>query len=204
MFAEGGVDSKVYLIFVADLLNTAFIFAYLYRTLIKFYDQVEALSRADWIFATDPALTGLIACAVQLFFAWRIKILTKSWIFCAIIAVMALAGCVAGIWTAVEVGRTPTFTEFQNFKATVIVWLASEAVCDVLITAVLVVYLVGIVPSSIPEGSTETKQRKHKTGFAGSDKVIDRIIRATVQTGLLTMIVATLDLIFFLTDATGT
>jgi hypothetical protein len=38
-------------------------------------------------------LQGLIACAVQLFFAWRIKILTKSWVFCAIIAVMALAGC---------------------------------------------------------------------------------------------------------------
>ena len=30
--------------------------------------------------------------------------------------------------------------------------------------------------------------------------VIDRIIRITVQTGLITMIVATLDLVFFLTD----
>ncbi|TEB30709.1 hypothetical protein FA13DRAFT_528919 [Coprinellus micaceus] len=181
------IKAVVYLIFLADLLNTGFVWGYLYRTLIKFYGQIEVLNQADWIFATDPALTGIIAAAVQLFFAWRIKILTKSWILCGIIAAMAVAGGVAGIWTAFEVGRTPTFTEFRNFKQTVIVWLAAEAVGDVLITSILVLYL-----------------RKHKTGFAGSDMVIDRIIRITVQTGLITMIVATLDLVFFLTDPTGT
>ncbi|RXW16461.1 hypothetical protein EST38_g9389 [Candolleomyces aberdarensis] len=135
------IKAVVYLIFLADLMNTGFIFAYLYRSLIKFYGQAEVLNQADWIFATDPALTGIIACAVQLFFAWRIKILTKSWIFCGVIAAMAVAGGVAGIWTAYEVGRTPTFTEFQNFKATVIVWLAAEAFCDVMITGILVLYL---------------------------------------------------------------
>ncbi|KAG2010134.1 hypothetical protein CC2G_012977 [Coprinopsis cinerea AmutBmut pab1-1] len=181
------IKIAVALIFIADLFQTAFLFAYLYRSLIKFYGIVEILNKADWIFATDPALTGLIAMAVQLFFAWRVKVLTKSWIGAVIIGLLAGAGGVAGIWTAFEVGRTPTFTEFQNFKATVIVWLAAEALCDILITGILVWYL-----------------RQHKTGFSHSDLIVDRIIRLTMQTGLLTMIVASLDLITFLTDPKGT
>lgn len=177
----------VWVIFIADLLNTAFDWAYLYRSLIISYGKVEVLGEADWIFATDPALTGLIAAAVQLFFAWRIKILTKSWILCGLVGVVALLGGVSGIWTAIEVGKVPTFTDFQNFKVTVILWLAAEVFGDIVITTILVLYL-----------------RKHRTGFSGSDLVIDRIIRLTVQTGLITAIVALLDLIFFLADPTGT
>ncbi|EAU85960.2 hypothetical protein CC1G_02983 [Coprinopsis cinerea okayama7 len=95
-------------------IATAFLFAYLYRSLIKFYGIVEILNKADWI----------------------------------IIGLLAGAGGVAGIWTAFEVGRTPTFTEFQNFKATVIVWLAAEALCDILITGILVWYFDNTRPDS--------------------------------------------------------
>jgi len=177
----------VALIFIADLLHTGFLFAYLYNALISRYGIAEALNDADWVFATDPALTGLIAFAVQAFFSWRVKVLTKSWILAGLIMVLAAAGGVAGIWTAVEVGIHPRFTEFQSFKATVIVWLAAEAFCDVVITTILVWYL-----------------RKHKTGFSHSDLIVDRIIRLTMQTGFLTMVVASLDLITFLTDPKGT
>ncbi|KAF9046281.1 hypothetical protein BJ165DRAFT_1527394 [Panaeolus papilionaceus] len=163
-------------LFAADVVQTIFIFVYLHRTLITSFGDIENLSKADWLFATDPALTGIIASAVQLFFAWRVYVLTKTWIYTFIIFALAMAGGVASIVTAVEVGRTPTFTEFQRFQATVIVWLAAEAVAD----------------------------RKHKSGFKRSDMMVDRIIRITVQTGLLTMIVASLDLLFFLIDPTGT
>ncbi|KAF6755914.1 hypothetical protein DFP72DRAFT_895576 [Ephemerocybe angulata] len=132
----------VWLIFIADLLNTAFDWAYLYRSLIISYGKVEVLGQADW--------------TVQLFFAWRIKILTKSWILCGLVGVVAVLGGVSGIWTAIEVGKVPTFTEFQNFKHTVILWLAAEVFGDIVITTILVLYL---------------------TGFSGSDLVIDRIIR---------------------------
>ncbi|CAA7265496.1 unnamed protein product [Cyclocybe aegerita] len=172
-------------LFLADTVNTIFMFVYLYRCFITFFGDNEALSTADWLFATEPSTTasGLIACAVQLFFAWRVYVLSKTWIYAGCITALAITGGIASIVTAVEVGRTPSFVDFQNFKATVIVWLASEAICDVMITTVL---------------------RKHKTGFQRSDMVVDRIIRITVQTGLITMIVASLDLLFFLIDPSGT
>ncbi|KIJ98736.1 hypothetical protein K443DRAFT_626567 [Laccaria amethystina LaAM-08-1] len=87
-----------------------------------------------------------------------------------------------GILTAFEVGRTPDFVDFRNFKGVVATWLASTVVCDAFITFIL---------------------RKRKTGFQRSDMMVDRIIRITVQTGLITMIIAVFDLAFYLAVPSG-
>ncbi|KAF8906682.1 hypothetical protein CPB85DRAFT_1313108 [Mucidula mucida] len=139
----------VLLIFFLDTANTVFDFAYLYECFITHYGDVTYLSKATWIFATDPALTGIIATFVQLFFAWRIRILTaKNWlaIITAFLSILALAGALA---TAVEAGRIhPEFTEFHKFKDVVIIWLGCGCVCDILITTFLVLHLVsGVYPS---------------------------------------------------------
>ncbi|KAJ3509657.1 hypothetical protein NLJ89_g5107 [Agrocybe chaxingu] len=172
-------------LYVAVIANTCFIFAYLYRSVITFFGDVENLGRSNWLFASEPATTGVIAMAVQSFFAWRVYALTSSIIATAILGALALATGVSAIITGWEVGRRATFVEFAAFKHTVILWLVASVVCDVGITAILVVYL-------------------HKTGFRRSDRMINQIIRVTMQTGLLTMIVATADLIVYLVDPSGT
>ncbi|KAF8158462.1 hypothetical protein B0H34DRAFT_859225 [Crassisporium funariophilum] len=185
----------VAVLFCADCLNTGFDFAYLYRSLITYFGDAAFLEKADWLFATDPVITGLIASSVQLFFAWRVRVLTKTWVYPAVIGSFAIAGGVSSIVCAYEITRTPRFVDFQNFKAVVIVWLAAEALGDVIITALLVWYLVRAQrPFSMLMAN----------GFQRSDMMVDRIIRITVQTGLLTMIVASLDLFFYLYDPTGT
>ncbi|KAJ3506126.1 hypothetical protein NLJ89_g7039 [Agrocybe chaxingu] len=180
----------VAVLFLADVYNTMIIFWYLYRTLITFFGDVDNLIRTDWLFASEPASTGVIATAVQLFFAWRIQVLTKSLINALVIASLAITAGVCSIITGYEVGRRETFASFASYKHVVIIWLVTSVLCDIMITALLVFYF----PS----------QRKHKTGFQRSDMMIDRIIRVAVQTGLLTMIVATADLIVYLADPTGT
>ncbi|EKM79468.1 hypothetical protein AGABI1DRAFT_74534 [Agaricus bisporus var. burnettii JB137-S8] len=94
---------------------------------------------------------------------------------------------VCGVVTAWEVMQTPHFIEFRNFKVIVIIWLVTASLVDVLITSALVWFLC----------------RRHKTGFRRSDLMIDRIIRLTVQTGLVTSVLATTDLIVYLADASG-
>ncbi|KAF7318899.1 hypothetical protein HMN09_00225700 [Mycena chlorophos] len=173
----------VAVILLLDTLNTIFDFAYLYKCLIKNFGNVEVLARADWLFATDPATTAIIAVAVQLFYAWRVKVLTGNlWLVAAVVgsAFVAFSG---GIGTSVEVHLHPYFINFISFKSVVITWLVGSAVADVIITSILVVHL-----------------KSHKTGLAGSDLLVDRIIRMTVQTGLATSLCATIDLILYLTD----
>ncbi|KAJ3500933.1 hypothetical protein NLJ89_g9570 [Agrocybe chaxingu] len=168
-------------IIILDILNSVALFSFLYRSLITFFGDNEALTTGSWILATGAWTTGVIACAVQSFFAWRIYMLTKKWIYVVVIGSLAITGAAAGITTTIQTGVSRPFVEFLNFKATVTTWLASEVAADIIITS-----------------------HKHKTGFERSDMVVDRIIRVTLQTGLLTMIIASIDLFFFLFDPSGT
>ncbi|TFY79940.1 hypothetical protein EWM64_g4070 [Hericium alpestre] len=94
-----------------------------------------------------------------------------DWVFAA----------VGGIATAIAIGYVPQFLRFTVFQPAVIVWLMSSAVCDVLITSILVFHL-----------------RRHKSGFSHTDDIVDRVIRLTIQTGLLTSIVAIIDVVLYL------
>ncbi|PBK97733.1 hypothetical protein ARMGADRAFT_1076192 [Armillaria gallica] len=212
------MKAYVAVLFFADTLNTVFDFVYMYRSLIVHFGKlitkwftntanrssgdVAFLGNADWVFATDPALTGIIAAMVQVFFAWRVKVLTNNHWFVSIIILASLAGGSGGIATAVEVGIQPQFTLFRNFKSVVILWLASECFADIFITVIMVWHLFFACLCS--NRDAYNFQRKHKTGFQASDELVDRVIRLTMQTGLITSVCATLDLIFYLVDPTGT
>ncbi|KAK0439258.1 uncharacterized protein EV420DRAFT_1584566 [Desarmillaria tabescens] len=177
----------IVVLFIANVANTVFLCQFLYTSLILNFGNDAYLARADWVFATDPALTGIIAGMVQLFFAWRVKVLTNNLWLVTVVAACALAGTGAAIATSFEVGRTPEFVEFRNFKVVVIIWLAAECLSDILISGILVWQL-----------------KRRKTGFQSTDELVDRIIRLTVQTGLITSICAIIDLALFLSDPTGT
>ncbi|KAJ3893765.1 hypothetical protein GG344DRAFT_42599 [Lentinula edodes] len=174
---------------LADTVNAIFDAVYLYDSLIIHFgilneNSGRALNTAYHVDIVDNAL---IAGTVQLFFAWRVKVLTTNWWMVLIVVIASLTGLIGGLITTYEVGVTPHFVNFRHFKWSVIMWLAGECSADLVITSVLVWHL-----------------RKHKTGFQASDELVDRIIRLTVQTGLLTSLCAILDLIFFLCDVSFT
>ncbi|KAI8978769.1 hypothetical protein BD414DRAFT_117621 [Trametes punicea] len=176
----------VFFLFVCDTLNCAFDIAFLYMPLINEFGNVEALNVATWVFATDPAMTGIIACLVQMFFAWRVKVLTSNWFAVSLIVFCSFAQFCGGLGTAIAVGMIPQFVHFQKFQVIVIIWLAFSAIADTLITISLVWHL-----------------RRHKTGMPVTDDVVNRIIRLTVQTGLITALCAIVDLILFLVTPAG-
>ncbi|KAJ7781823.1 hypothetical protein DFH07DRAFT_1055398 [Mycena maculata] len=174
-------------IFVLDSMNTVFDFIYLYKSLIIHFDDPPYLRNATWVFATDPALTALIAGMVQFFFAWRVRILTNKNTFLYLVVVLcATAGLVGGLATAAEAIITPEFAKFQKAKPYVALWLSAECIADFLITTILVWHL-----------------KRRKTGFQKTDMLVDRIITMTVHTGVLTSVCAILDLILYLVDPTG-
>ncbi|KAA1469912.1 hypothetical protein DENSPDRAFT_650841 [Dentipellis sp. KUC8613] len=176
----------ILVIFVADTANTIFDIEFIYESLVNNFNHPAAIMRANWVFATDPAMTVIVSTMVQLFFCWRIKVLTgRTWIVCILVIGSIVAG-LGGIATSIAIGIVPKWLEFQKFEIPVIVWLATSALVDSTISAILVWYL-----------------RHHKTGFSGSDDVLNRIIRITVQTGLVTSVWAIVDLGLFLGSPSG-
>ncbi|OSD07502.1 hypothetical protein PYCCODRAFT_1463746 [Trametes coccinea BRFM310] len=176
----------VALLFICDTVNCAFDITFLYIPLVNNFGNPSSLMYATWVFATDPIMTALIGSLTQCFFAWRVNVLTHSIPAVIFITLCALCQFCGGLGTSIAVGMIPEFVHFQKFEIIVIVWLAFSAVADCAITIALVGHL-----------------RKHKTGFAATDDIVNRIIRLTVQTGLITALCAVVDLVLFLATPSG-
>ncbi|CDO69998.1 hypothetical protein BN946_scf184973.g8 [Trametes cinnabarina] len=147
--------------------------------------DVEALNVATWGL-TETRTKAIIAGLVQSFLGWRVKVLTRSWFAVGLIGLCSFVQFCGGLGTAIAVGLVPQFVHFQKFQVIVVIWLAFSAVADALISASLVWHL-----------------RRNKTGIPVTDDIVNRIIRMTVQTGLITALCAVIDLILFLVTPTG-
>ncbi|KAG6831527.1 hypothetical protein H0H92_009796 [Tricholoma furcatifolium] len=145
------------------------------------FRDVSYLSTATWVFATDPALTGMIGGLVQGFFAWRVKILTRNTFMALVILLCAALSFFMGLATAIAVVKVPEFAEFKKFTVVVIIWMVASAVADVTITF----SLAGV-------------QRRHRSSFAKTDTRINRISRC-----LITSVWALCDMFLFLLEPTG-
>ncbi|CAA7266099.1 unnamed protein product [Cyclocybe aegerita] len=130
----------------------------------------------------DPVVTVLISTSVQFFIAWRIKIISNSLAMPIVIVVLGTCSLIGGVTLTGLVIREREWAAFTKFEPAVITWLGASAVADVLITASLSWSLASPVSSS-----------------AATDDKVTKIIRLTVQTGLVTAIFATLDVVIFVT-----
>ncbi|KIK59013.1 hypothetical protein GYMLUDRAFT_45033 [Collybiopsis luxurians FD-317 M1] len=180
------IMAYVLLIFAADTGHSIFLMGYLYTSLIKHFDDPEYISHSTWVFAAEPALAGILCGLVQAFYAWRVNVLVGKWYIYLTILFCSVASILMGIATGIACQWVVLFSNFQKFEVVVIVWLVSASVADCLITGSLVNHL-----------------RHHRTGFQKTDTHIDRIIRLTVQTGMITAIWAVADLLVYLLNPTG-
>ncbi|KAL0573596.1 hypothetical protein V5O48_008355 [Marasmius crinis-equi] len=170
------LKSLVGFVFFANLLNTGFVVADLYLALISNYMNPTFLAVSTWLFDTDPVIVGLLAGSIQLFFAWRVKVLTKRLYLGLLAAALALAQIICAMLMAWKCRQFPAWADFKSFTDLIYAWMISTILVDLVITAIL---------------------RGHKTGMK-SDELVDRIIRLTIQTGALTSMWALADLITFL------
>lgn len=177
----------VLVLLLADAVNAVLDFVWLYDTLVTGFLDVNGLVNAPWTVASNPAMVGIIGGIVQIFFAWRVKVLINNNILVLFIMTMATIALLGGVGAAIYAHFVPRFDQFSKFQWLVTIWLICTAVCDTTITISLTWHL-----------------RKHKSKFAGSNDILNRIIRNTVQNGLMTSIWAIVDLSSFLaTPDTG-
>ncbi|KAL1722757.1 hypothetical protein EV715DRAFT_286805 [Schizophyllum commune] len=169
----------VLFLFLADTAHTAFTMAYMYIALIIHYDDPPYLQHTTWVFATEPALVGIIGGSVQLFFSWR---LTGNVFLAGIIAACACAACLSGIGTAISCMMISVFSELHRSLPVVGVWFGSASLADILVAGSL---------------------RRHRTGIKSTDTQVDRIIRLTVQTSVITSLWGLMHMLLYLLEHRG-
>ncbi|EDR06369.1 uncharacterized protein LACBIDRAFT_299921 [Laccaria bicolor S238N-H82] len=191
--------SEVLYLFVIETVNTGCDMAMMYQTLINNFGKADTTKFFPTLLAAEPItivrpsrvgrtmgitiqLQVVISTPIQLFFAYRIRLLSKSNLLGGIIAFFATVSLGGGAWSTVRIVKTKVFAHKPELHLPALVWLLSAVVSDVMITVVLVITL-----------------NKRRTGFIATDDAIAKIIRMTVQTGLLTSLFAIGDVIFFMT-----
>ncbi|KAG8716351.1 hypothetical protein FRC09_015865 [Ceratobasidium sp. 395] len=178
-------------LFVIDTLNSIFDIGLVWRYTITLFGDLQEIVHSHWLFNVEPVMITMISSTTQSFYAWRIARLTgHAWIGWTLgFLAFAQFGIQfnplgAGLASTIWASFLGDFARFQEGKSVVIMWLGLSALTDVLITCALTRHLL-----------------THRTGFPKTDDIITRLVRSTVQTGLITTIWATVDLILFLTLA---
>ncbi|KZP30118.1 hypothetical protein FIBSPDRAFT_777799 [Athelia psychrophila] len=168
-------------LFSLDVLSSILAMAWMYWLLIDNWGAIDAFTYGDWLLAADPMLAGITAGMVQCFFAWRIQVISKQkWLTMAVVFCAVLTVC-GGIGTGIAVLWVSSYALFGNFNQIATIWLVSAAIGDIAITIGLSYHL-----------------NRRKGSFEATDQLLDRIIQLTVQNGLLTALVAIVDICLYL------
>lgn len=157
----------------ADGIQTLMGVGLIWDILIKHFDVADTPLTPTRMFRMYPVLVGLISGSVQIFFAWRIKVLSTNSILFAIIAVLAIPQFAGGIaYTALTI-RAGTFEEFGKYIGVIVGWVASSVLCDLVITVTLTVTL-----------------RRHRSNreLGEAAQLIHRIKIMSIHNGLVTII----------------
>lgn len=174
---------------IVETVNSVFAMYYTYDRLVNNFGDMNAQAVSNWVFGMGPVTNGIVAMLVQIFFSWRVRVLTNMlWVMIGIVF-LAVVSCLATVTVflvAAILVPSPTASAAQYLQPVVIVWLVSSVSADTMISTVLVYYL-----------------QRHKTGFVRTDDTINKIIRLTVQTGVITSVWAAVDLGVYLGDSTA-
>ncbi|KAI0087639.1 hypothetical protein BDY19DRAFT_907457 [Irpex rosettiformis] len=175
------IKVTVYGIFLLDILQSIIIAALGYYSLVTGWGRPSALGKLNWAFTSIPIVTGIIAAWVQGFYAWRIWVLSQWRVLPIFIILVALMQCCAAISITAASATLEDVSRLHTLYRRTICWLGGAAGADIIIAVCMLYFLFTI--------------RRNK--LHGTQLMINRLIRLTVETGVITAACAILELIMF-------
>ncbi|KAJ6490942.1 hypothetical protein C8R45DRAFT_1096481 [Mycena sanguinolenta] len=173
----------VYSLFLVDVAQTVSLTMHGWYFAVTTWGQPAMWDILPWTAAMIPIPCGIISMTVQIFYSWRIWILTSNQFLhgvAILIAVLAVVQGFAAIIPGVMLLYPPTQENLIRLHPGFSVWLTGSFVVDTLITATMT--YIATKTSSL-SGTTET--------------LLTKIIHRTIQTGAASAVCAAIDLAMF-------
>ncbi|KAK0214042.1 hypothetical protein IW262DRAFT_1322193, partial [Armillaria fumosa] len=147
------------------------------------FGDIKALTGMHFNWLTVPIMSAVVAFVGQVFYAYRISILSKLRIIPLFIICLSLTSSVAAIITGAYCFLEGSITGLNNRKTSISIglWCGASALCDIIIAICMTYYLM-----------------RSNTSFRRTRILVLKLIRLTVETGTMTAVVVLLDLILFL------
>ncbi|KAK0486403.1 hypothetical protein IW261DRAFT_795115 [Armillaria novae-zelandiae] len=176
------VKSLVYGIYILELFQTILIAHDAFALFGYGFGDLEAPNEMYFSWLVVPIIGAVAASVGQLFYAYRIFVLSRSQIVPTFIICLSLTSFVAAIIAGVRIFRTGDITAFNDGKTSIAVGIscAGFVLCDIIIALCMTYYLM-----------------RSNTGFRRTQILITKLIRLTIETGSLTAVVAGIVLILF-------
>ncbi|KAF5340184.1 hypothetical protein D9758_014984 [Tetrapyrgos nigripes] len=128
------------------------------------YGNVEVFMKIMLGGYTLPIVTGIVSCAVQVFYAYQIYVISRSKIWAGLIVTLALVQMGASCFeTAIDI-RVKSFKTLRREGYIVAsVWLVGSALCDLIIAVLMTIYLLRADSGHSMLGSTSSPLRRLKS-----------------------------------------
>ncbi|KJA18718.1 hypothetical protein HYPSUDRAFT_69641 [Hypholoma sublateritium FD-334 SS-4] len=163
----------VYSVWILEALQLALVTRDTYELFINGFGDMLGINNLRLLPLSVPILGGTIGLICHLMFAYRIMLISQSKLIGALITVLALTSAISGFVFGGSLFGAKTLlaaiSHHSRIYLTCGLWNGFGAGCDIVIAVCMSYYL-----SRTP------------TGFRKTDLLITRIIRLTIETGLLT------------------
>lgn len=174
--------SLVYFVYCIEVAQTIILTHDCWKTYAEGFGNLAAVDSTHLIWLAVPVFVGIVSCPVQMYYAYRVYVLSRSRVLYIVICVIALLQGSSAIAEGVAGFQIGNFHDLARLSfVSCSIWLAGSAACDFIITCSMV-YLLLKRNSRIPETHT----------------TIIRLVQLIVETGMLTACAALLELILFL------
>ncbi|KAJ7186882.1 hypothetical protein C8R46DRAFT_1342168 [Mycena filopes] len=180
-----GLRIFVYSVFLLDVAQTVILTHHGWWWIITAWCNPAIFTDVIWSASCIPFLSGLISAIVQIFYAWRIWTLTKTWFMhavCVLIVLLALMQSIIAMVSSIIVTQTPVLATLLSLSDEFSTWLAGSFVADIIIVACMTYVL---------------SQARNKTAWGPTESMLTKLINRIVQSGAATVIVAAIDLALF-------
>ncbi|KAK0498688.1 hypothetical protein EDD18DRAFT_46668, partial [Armillaria luteobubalina] len=173
----------VYGIYVIEFVQTMVVTRDKFAALGYGFGDIEALTRMNHSWLTVPIMSAVAAGAGQIFYAYRIFVVSKSRMVSIFVICVSLTSSVAAVITGIYAFQAGNVIKLNDRKTaiTIGIWCGASALCDILIAICMTYYLT-----------------RSTYDFRRTRMLVTKIIRLTVETGSVTAVVALLTVILFL------
>ncbi|TFK74302.1 hypothetical protein BDN72DRAFT_80880 [Pluteus cervinus] len=175
------IKCLVYTIFLLESLQTIILFRDCFVVFTEGLVDPSLVNSTRFGLFDVAILDGITGCIVQIFFAYRISVLSKSRIIPSIICIVAVTQAISAITIGIAARTTPLSKIGKVSHLPICIWLVGSAVCDILIASFMTYYLLRC--------DSQVRQTR---------AIISKLIRMTIETGSITASVAVVDLVMFL------
>ncbi|KAF8193459.1 hypothetical protein BJ912DRAFT_242747, partial [Pholiota molesta] len=181
----------VFGIYVLEMAQTFLLTQSIWSTLAMGFGNIEGMDEVGTTWVSIPVIGGIVAFLVQLFYAYRILVISQSKMIPSFITFMSLISFAGSLATATMSKRAGQFSNLLLNKTEVFtvlgVWEVAGSACDIMITICMCYYL--------------RRGTRQCIMLSRTQALVSKLIRMTIETGMLTASISILTVALYYTPS---